>query len=79
MEGIFNEEINSVDRTKMALLAVLVLCVSSAASAGYPVGPMGQLFEGVNPVDHPNLFGGAEKAYGYVIPHARPHRTVNYR
>jgi hypothetical protein len=75
-----------------------VLSVSSAAyaggsrndadsSGGYPVGPMGQIFEGVNPVDHPFIFGPAgrayyhygsgENAYGYV-PHARPHRSHGY-
>jgi hypothetical protein len=77
------------------------LSVSSAAyaggsrndadsSGGYPVGPMGQIFDGVNPVDHPFIFGPAgrayyhfggsgENAYGYVgVPHARPHRSHGY-
>jgi hypothetical protein len=50
------------------------------ASRGAPIGPLGQVFDGVNPVDHPRIFGGAEKAYGYVgVPHARPHKKVNSR
>ena len=78
-----------LNRTRMAVAAVLVLCVSSAAhaggsrndadsSGGYPIGPMGQIFGGVNPVYHPDIFGGGESAYGYVgSPHARPHKKVN--
>jgi hypothetical protein len=51
-----------------------VLSVSSAAyaggsrndadsSGGYPVGPMGQIFGGVNPALHPFIFGPAGKRY----------------
>jgi hypothetical protein len=78
----------------MAVAAVLVLCVSSAAhaggskndadsSGGYPVGPMGQIFgSGVNPAFHPDLFGKSEKAYDYDgFPHqqARPRKRANNR
>ena len=58
--------------TKMALSAVLVLCVSSAASAGYPVGPMGQILDGVNPVLHPSIFDRSGKVYDWLgYSHAR--------
>jgi hypothetical protein len=68
-----------LNRTRMAVAAVLVLCASSAAHAGgsrndadpnggYPVGPMGQIFGGVNPAMHPDLFGRSDKVYDYVGP-----------
>ena len=80
-----------LNKTRMAVAAVLVLGGASAAhaggsrndadsSGGYPVGPMGQIFGGVNPALHPDIFGGAQNAYGYVgVPHARPHKRVYYR
>jgi hypothetical protein len=49
------------------------------SSGGYPVGPMGQIFGGVNPVDHPAIFDRPRGAYGYNaygyvgVPHARTH------
>jgi hypothetical protein len=58
-------------RTKIPLVATLLLGVASAANAagskddadhngGYRVGPLGQIFSsGVNPVDHPSLARGA--------------------
>jgi hypothetical protein len=56
-------------KTKIALAAALLLGVATAASAagrddadhggGFRVGPAGQSFEGVNPVDHPSLARGA--------------------
>jgi hypothetical protein len=70
----------------MAVAAALVLCVSSAAhaggskndadpSGGYPVGPMGQIFEsGVNPAYHPDLFGNS---VGFPHQQARPRRKAN--
>jgi hypothetical protein len=74
----------------MAVAAALVLCVSSAAraggskndadpSGGYPVGPMGQIFEsGVNPALHPDLFGKPERAYaGFPHPQAHPRKRAN--
>jgi hypothetical protein len=83
-----------LNRTRMAVAAVLVLCVSSAAYAGgsrndadpdggYPVGPMGQIFgSGVNPAFHPDLFGKPEKAYdsvGFPQQQTRPRKKVNSR
>jgi hypothetical protein len=59
----------------MAVAAGLVLCVSSAASAGgYPVGPTGQIFDGVNPVLHPSIFDRSGKVYdwlGYSNAHGK--------
>jgi hypothetical protein len=72
-------------RMVMMVLATTVtltgaMSADAFASRGAPVGPMGQIFDGVNPVDHPAIFGRAENAYGYVgFPHARPHKTVNHR
>jgi hypothetical protein len=81
-----------LNRTRMAVAAVLALRVASAAhaggsrndadpSGGYPVGPMGQIFgSGVNPVFHPDLFGKSEKVYDYLgFPHqqTRPRRKAN--
>jgi hypothetical protein len=74
-------------RTKMAVAAVVVLCVSSAAQAGgskndadssggYPVGPMGQIFGGVNPAFHPDIFGRSDRIYDDTgFPHHRPVRA----
>jgi hypothetical protein len=56
----------------MAVAAVLMLCVSASAQAGgsrndadygggYPVGPMGQIFDGVNPALHPAIFGKSDR------------------
>jgi hypothetical protein len=73
-------------KTKMAVAAVLMLCVSGAAQAGgsrndadygggYAVGPMGQIFgSGVNPALHPELFGKSERIYDQARPRtkARP-------
>jgi hypothetical protein len=54
-------------RTKMAVAAGLVLCVTSAASAGgSPVGPTGQVFDGVNPVLHPSIFDRSGKVYDWL-------------
>jgi hypothetical protein len=65
--------------TAVALTGALSADAFARGSRGAPVGPMGQIFEGVNPVDHPAIFGGAENGYGYNAygyagsPHARPH------
>jgi hypothetical protein len=61
--------------TAVALTGALSADAFARGSRGAPVGPMGQVFGGVNPVDHPAIFGrGAESAYGYAgVPHARPH------
>jgi hypothetical protein len=70
-------------RKIMIVLAAAValtgaMSADAFASRGAPIGPMGQVFDGVNPVDHPAIFGGAQNAYGhnaygYVgVPHARP-------
>jgi hypothetical protein len=77
-----------LNRTKMAVAAVLVVCVSSAAcaggsrndadsSGGYPVGPTGQIFGGVNPALHPAIFGRSEVYDSVNFSHARPRRKVN--
>jgi hypothetical protein len=77
----------------LATTVALTGPLSAAASGGSPVGPMGQIFDGVNPVDHPFIFdrpdlpygyhyvgGSAENAYGYVgVPHARPRKKANSR
>ena len=73
-------------KTKMVLAALLVLGTASAALAGsdrddatgsgYALpGSM----SGVNPVDHPRIFGNraAAEAYGFVPTHA--HRTHKAR
>ena len=70
---------------KVIMVLATAVALTGALSAdafarGAPVGPMGQVFDGVNPVDHPAIFGGAENAYGYVgFPHARPPKTVHHR
>ena len=85
-------------RMVMMVLATAVtltgaMSADAFASRGAPVGPMGQIFDGVNPVDHPFIFdrpdlpygyhyvgGSAENAYGYVgVPHARPRKKANSR
>ena len=65
-------------KTKVALAAALLLGVATAAQAGgrddaehaggFRTGPIGQSFEGVNPVDHPSLARGAY-ARGAVESH----------
>jgi hypothetical protein len=60
---------------KLALAAALVLGVASVAQAsskdddvpstgGYRVGPVGQSFDGANPVYHPSMRGHSTEAYG---------------
>jgi hypothetical protein len=57
------------------------MSAASASTRGAPIGPLGQVFDGVNPVDHPKIFGGATNGYGYNAygyvgaPHARPHTS----
>jgi hypothetical protein len=51
--------------TGLALTGALSADAFARGSRGSPVGPMGQVFGGVNPVDHPAIFGGAENGYGY--------------
>jgi hypothetical protein len=72
-----------LNRTKLAVAAILVLGVSSAASAasgGSPVGPTGQIFDGVNPVLHPAIFGRSDKAYDLAgFWRAHPRRKVDNR
>jgi hypothetical protein len=77
--------------TRTAVTAALVVCVASAAhaggsrndadsSGGYPVGPMGQIFGGVNPVFHPDIFGRSANVYDYVgLPRQRtsPRKKAN--
>jgi hypothetical protein len=83
-------------RVMMVLATTVALTGALSAGAfarggGSPVGPMGQIFDGVNPVDHPFIFGpagqryyayGAGKAYGDAydyagVPDARPHKKAN--
>jgi hypothetical protein len=65
-----------LNRTKLTLAAGLVLCVSSAASAGSPMGSMGQIFDGVNPTLHPAILGKSEvydsAAFSYARSRTRP-------
>ena len=82
-----------LSKKKMAVAAVLMLCVSSVAyaggsrndadpSGGYPVGPLGQIFEGVNPALHPAIFGRSGPTYDYAgSPHrlARPRKRTKNR
>ena len=71
--------------TAVALTGALSADAFARGSRGAPVGPMGQIFDGVNPVDHPFIFdrpGNASgyNAYGYVgVPHARPRKKANSR
>jgi hypothetical protein len=82
-----------LSKTKIALVAALVLGIASAAQAGgrdeadssggYRVGPSGQGFDGgVNPVYHPSLFSqSGSKAFDSVNLNlqSRPHKKVNAR
>jgi hypothetical protein len=62
-------------KTKVAFAAALIFGAASAAQAneprdefgGYRVGPLGQSFQGANPVYHRSLRGGG-LAYDYVAP-----------
>jgi hypothetical protein len=66
-------------KIKMAVSAVFVLCVSSAANAGIVIGPLGQIFPGANPVLHPSIFDTTGKVYpwlDYYYADARPHNTA---
>jgi hypothetical protein len=62
-------------KSKLAIAAVLILGAASAAQAneprdefgGYRVGPLGQSFEGANPVYHPSLRRG-RMAYDSANP-----------
>jgi hypothetical protein len=64
-------------RSKLAITAMLLLGAASAAQAneprdefgGYRVGPLGQSFQGANPVYHRSLRGGPT-AYGYAASEA---------
>jgi hypothetical protein len=64
-------------KSKLAMAAVLILGAASAAQAneprdefgGYRVGPLGQSFQGANPVYHRSLRGG-RMAYDYAAPYA---------
>jgi hypothetical protein len=51
--------------TAVALTGALSADAFARGSRGSPVGPMGQVFHRVNPVDHPRIFGGSENGYGY--------------
>jgi hypothetical protein len=64
--------------TAVTLTGALSVDAFARGRGGAPIGPMGQVFGGVNPVDHPAIFGGAKRPYRYVgSSHARPHRMVN--
>jgi hypothetical protein len=64
-------------KSKLAIAAVLILGAASAAQAneprdefgGYRVGPLGQSFQGANPVYHRSLRRGG-MAYDYAAPGA---------
>jgi len=73
-------------KTKIALAAALLFGIASAAQAagrddadhsgGFRVGPVGQSYEGANPVDHPSLARGAyARAHAPVQAHET--RTPN--
>jgi hypothetical protein len=74
---------------KVMMVVATAVALTGALSAdafarGAPVGPMGQIFDGVNPVDHPFIFGRAGKAYGSVSRHAQrsnrgAHSAYDYR
>jgi hypothetical protein len=71
--------------TKTALSVAIVLGAlgtASAALAGDQTDERGGYvlpgsMDGVNPVYHPGIFGNADaaKAYGFVAPPSRKHRT----
>ena len=66
---------------KLALAAALVLGVASVAQAGgtddadpvggYRVGPLGQSFQGANPVFHPSMHGQTNQYQQYNQRDAR--------
>ena len=78
-----------VTKTKLALAALLMLGLASAAQAGgrddadhsggYRTGPLGNTFtSGVNPVDHPALARGAYASAARVgHPQRRSPRAVS--
>jgi predicted outer membrane protein len=77
-----------VTKTKLALAALLMLGIASAAQAGgrddadhsggYRTGPLGNDFaSGVNPVDHPSLARGAYASARVGHPQPRPRRAVS--
>jgi hypothetical protein len=60
-------------KTKIALAAALILGTASAALAGHSAGlsrefVMPGSLDGVNPADHPGIFGNpaTARAYGFV-------------
>jgi hypothetical protein len=65
-------------KTMIALAAMLMVGVTSAAQAGskddaekgggYRVGPLGQIFDGANPVYHRSLRGNAGEAFAFAMP-----------
>jgi hypothetical protein len=71
-------------KTKLALVAALVLGAASAAQAGskddegasggFRVGPLGQEFPGANPAYHPSM-RYEHGAYAYVPRYHIPYRT----
>ena len=76
-----------LSKTKIAVAAVLVLGLASAAQAGgrddadssggYRIGPNGQSFDGVNPAIHrpirAEFAGQTDAVYGYA---AAPHQPA---
>jgi hypothetical protein len=67
-----NGDVPMFTKTKLALAAALVLGAASAVEAndndrndtgGYRVGPLGQHFQGANPVYHRSMWRGR---YGYA-------------
>jgi hypothetical protein len=61
-------------KVMMVLATAVALTGALSADAfarGAPIGPMGQVFGGVNRADHPVIWG---KGYG---SHARAHKRVN--
>ena len=67
-------------KVSIVLAAVVTLTGALSADAfarGSPVGPMGQVFGGVNPADHPRIFARPGQSYGWAgLPHARPRKKV---
>jgi len=65
-------------KTMIALAAMLMAGAVSAAQAGskddadagggYRVGPLGQSFDGANPVYHRSLRGNAGESFGFAMP-----------
>jgi hypothetical protein len=68
-------------KTMIALAAMLMVGVASAAQAGskddsdpvggYRVGPLGQSFDGANPAYHPSLRGNAGESFALVMPSSK--------